>query len=393
MRLYRDSLTDTMSTRGSIAVLQVDDDSAFAEMAADFLERENERFTVDVATSGSEAFDTLADKEIDCIVSDYQMPGWNGVEFLETTRKKHPDLPFILFTGKGSEDVASQAISAGATDYVQKQQGTSQYEVLANRIENNVARHRAEQDVVSTEHRYRRLIEETSDVIIIVDPDGTFQYLSPSAEDGIGYAPHELVGENGFEYIHPEDRDEAMTQFFAMVENQELRPTLEFRFEQKDGSTVWLEVEGRNLLEEPTIEGLVVYARNITDRKEREQRLERYRTLVESVGDPMYILDDAGYLEMVNQSMADLGESARNAMIGEHVGRFMTDGYAERGADLIRELLNDPERTAATYEVTAQPEVGDPFPAEVNLGLILDDDGEFLGTAGVVHDLTEYKST
>ncbi len=381
-----------MNRRTSISVLQVDDDSAFAEMAADFLERENERFTVDVATSGSEAFDKLAENDYDCIVSDYQMPGWNGVDFLETTRENHPDLPFILFTGKGSEDVASKAISAGATDYIQKQQGTSQYEVLANRIENNVARLRAELDVVSTEHRYRRLIEQTSEVIAILDPNGIYQYLSPSATEVIGYAPHELIGENGFEYIHPEDRDEAMTQFFAMVENPELRPTVEFRFEQQDDSTVWLEVEARNLLDEPTIEGLVVYARNITDRKEREQRLERYRTLVESVGDPMYILDEEGYVEMVNQPMADLGGAPREEMVGEHVSTYMADGDAERGPDLILELLNDPDRTAGAYEVTAKPEVGDPFPAEVNLGLILSDDGEFLGTAGVVHDITEHKS-
>lgn len=66
------------------------------------------------------------------------MPGQNGIEFLETDREEYPNLPFILYTGKGSEEVASDAISAGATDYLQKGSGTDQYQLLANRTPNAV---------------------------------------------------------------------------------------------------------------------------------------------------------------------------------------------------------------------------------------------------------------
>lgn len=68
------------------------------------------------------------------------MPGMNGIEFLESVRAIDEDLPFILFTGKGSEEVASEAISAGVTDYLQKQSGTDQYTILANRITNATSR-------------------------------------------------------------------------------------------------------------------------------------------------------------------------------------------------------------------------------------------------------------
>jgi DNA-binding NtrC family response regulator len=82
-------------------------------MAAEVLARESDDLTVTMATNVSDALEHLATVDVDCIVSDYDMPGQNGIGFLEAVRERHPTLPFILFTGKGSEEVASEAISAG----------------------------------------------------------------------------------------------------------------------------------------------------------------------------------------------------------------------------------------------------------------------------------------
>ena len=81
------------------------------------------------------------------MVTDYDMPGRDGIEFLEAVREEHPELPFILFTGKGSEAVASETISAGVTDYLQKEAGTEQYAALATRIRNVVTRYRREREL------------------------------------------------------------------------------------------------------------------------------------------------------------------------------------------------------------------------------------------------------
>jgi len=103
---------------GHIRILHVDDDPDFAEMAATFLEREDDRFDIDIATSADEGIIRLSNADFDCVVSDYEMPGQSGIEFLETVRENDPSLPFILYTGKGSEEIASDAISAGVTDYL-----------------------------------------------------------------------------------------------------------------------------------------------------------------------------------------------------------------------------------------------------------------------------------
>jgi len=143
-------------------VLHVDDDSAFAALTAEYLERTSDCLVVETATSASEGLDRLDAEAFDCVVSDYQMPGQDGLAFLETVREAHDDLPFILFTGTGSENVASEAIAGGVTDYLQKRAGTEGYELLANRIENAIQQYRATRRAATLDriNRFARDVEQ-----------------------------------------------------------------------------------------------------------------------------------------------------------------------------------------------------------------------------------------
>ncbi|WP_435194129.1 response regulator [Natronomonas sp. EA1] len=127
-----------------IRVLHVDDEPEFTTVTAEFLQQERPAFEVVSVHDAERALTRLETDEIDCVVSDYEMPDTSGLELLRAVRERDPDLPFILFTGKGSEEVASEAISAGVTDYLRKSVAPEQFTVLANRIENAVARSRAE---------------------------------------------------------------------------------------------------------------------------------------------------------------------------------------------------------------------------------------------------------
>lgn len=148
------SSDDEASVTEPIRVLFVDDEQRLVEVAARFLEDLRESFVVVTETSASDALDRLDHEGVpDCIVSDYRMPGLDGLEFLEAVREEHSKVPFVLSTGKGSEEVASEAISAGVTDYLRKDTGTDQYAVLANRIENAVAQRRAERALAERERR------------------------------------------------------------------------------------------------------------------------------------------------------------------------------------------------------------------------------------------------
>ena len=119
---------------GEVRVLLVDDDPAAGEMAGTFIERADDDLTVSVETDPTNVLGRLDAGEFHCVVSSYAMPAVDGLDLLTVVRDTHPDLPFVLFTARGSEAVASAAISAGVTDYVPKHDGTDQYEHLAGQL-------------------------------------------------------------------------------------------------------------------------------------------------------------------------------------------------------------------------------------------------------------------
>lgn len=132
-------------TSDTITVLQVDDDPSVSDLITDFLEREDSRLTVRSEPSVEAGLELLKQDAIDCIVSDYEMPDMDGLEFLKAVRTEYPTLPFILYTGKGSEEIAAKAIDAGVDAYHQKEVGTVQYTILAQQIGTLVEKHTAEQ--------------------------------------------------------------------------------------------------------------------------------------------------------------------------------------------------------------------------------------------------------
>jgi len=186
-----DPLPGTQWVDNSIRVLHVDDDPAFSELCAELLEREDERLTVETETNAADALDRLETGDPDCIVSDYDMPGMDGLAFLEEVQNTHPELPFILFTGKGSEEIASEAISAGVTDYLQKSRGQDQYRILKNRILNGVNTHRSRR----TLQIFRAAAEHSGHSIYITDTSGVIEYVNPSFTETTGYEPEEAIGQ------------------------------------------------------------------------------------------------------------------------------------------------------------------------------------------------------
>ncbi|MES3516382.1 MAG: PAS domain S-box protein [Natronomonas sp.] len=162
-------MSDSTSISGAstdpVRVLCVDDEPEVAELTQIYLQREDDRFEVTTATSAADGLQRLEDGEFDCVVSDYDMPKTNGIEFLEAVRRTHPELPFVLFTGKGSEEVASEAISAGVTDYLQKTSNPDQYTLLANRILNAVEQFRATQRAAELD-RINRVIRDVNDALV-----------------------------------------------------------------------------------------------------------------------------------------------------------------------------------------------------------------------------------
>jgi len=176
-----------MAVVGDITVLVVDDSDFFLEITSEKLS-DAHGFTTRAASSGAEALEVLRERRIDCVVSDYEMPEMNGLGLYERVTEEFA-IPFVLLTGQGGEDVASDAIGAGVDDYLQKEKimDGQHLTLLAKRINNVVGQYRARQ-------KYAQLVDNTPDEIVEVTTDGKILTANTSMARAYGTQRSELIG-------------------------------------------------------------------------------------------------------------------------------------------------------------------------------------------------------
>jgi len=381
------SLRDRDRDGTKFKILHVDDSPDFAEMAAEFLERKSDSMVVATETDAEGALERIRREGngIDCVVSDYDMPHMDGVELLEEVRDEYPDLPFILFTGKGSEEVASEAISKGVTDYLQKGGGTDQYTVLANRIQNAVSMRRSEREL----EKYKSFVENSTDVITHLDGNGKILYQSPSVEKVFGYGQNETVGDNVFEYIHPDDREEMTEEFYSVLNDPETDvEEVELRMRTADGDYVWVEAVGGDHTETEA-GGFVVNCRDISERKERERELERYEAIVENTTDLVTLIDENGTILYQSPSAERILGYDPEEAAGYNVFDLVHEDDREYLKEMFSGFMENPEEEIESVEYRFRHADGGYVWLE---GSISDRrDTELEGFLVVARDITERK--
>ena len=368
----------------SVRVLHVDDDREFTSLAAAYLEEEHEEFTVEGEPDATRALTRLREEAFDCVVSDYEMPQMSGLEFLREAREIDPDLPIIFFTGRGSEDVAAEAISAGVTDYLQKR-GHEQYALLGNRIRNYVAKRRAEEERL----RGYEAIERAREGISILDDEGRFVYTNQAFADLVGYGREELLGQHWELLYREEDKKEVYEeQLPAATDGGWTGRTV---FQRKDGDLV---LTNHSL--SYTDEGeLISVAQDITDDERRRRELleaKRFESLVGAVTEyAVFMLDTEGRVVTWNDGAEEIKGYTEEEVVGEHVSLFHTDDEVEAGVpdDLLDRALADGSAETEGWRVRRD---GGRFWAHVVVTPVYDDDGTHQGFATVTRDMTERRA-
>ena len=188
-------------TAERLSVLHVDDNPGMGAVVKRYLERDgvDPACTVTTEQSPRAPLDRIrgGDANFDCVISDYEMPGMNGIEFLEAVRETHPTLPFLMFSSTDASTVAPEVIGAGLTDYLRKGSGSEQYTMLVRRLEH----------AVEGGGRFDAAEETVLEGVGVVGSDGRFQQVDSSYASLYGYAPEEVVGRHWSE-LHPEDEVE-----------------------------------------------------------------------------------------------------------------------------------------------------------------------------------------
>ncbi len=192
------------SSSNGINVLMVDDDPVELESAQVFLEREHPKLNIKTITHGIEALKNLNNKDI--VVSDYQMPGMNGLELLEAIREnKNNEIPFIIFTSKGREEVAMKALNLGANGYLKKEGKTEeQYENLAETIKQEYKhwktereRKKMEQKIREKKEKYTNIFEALPTVTLVVDPERRVREINMRGENFADRPREDMIGKRG----------------------------------------------------------------------------------------------------------------------------------------------------------------------------------------------------
>jgi PAS domain S-box-containing protein len=340
-----------------IRVLHVDDQPDFADMAATFLERADDQLTVETATSAAAGLDRLETETIHCVVSDYDMPRTNGVEFLEQVRERHGDLPFILFTGKGSEEVASEAISAGVTEYLQKESGTDQFAVLANRIANTVQGARATRQLDVLIDNLPGIIYQHRD-----EPEWPLTLIRGNCEELMGYTEQELQSDVHLaeQAIHPDDRE-----YHNRTLRDELAATgsyeLTYRVLHKNGDVRWVLDSGQKhdspIREGELFSGILI---DITELKRHEQELEstrqRLEAILENTTTPMFLKDADGEYLLVNSGYRELFDLGEETVVGRTDEELHGDDVAAEFGRTDRTVIEQGDPVEAEERVAVDGE-------------------------------------
>ncbi len=376
-----------------INVLHVDDNEGILDLSASFLEKKHDSISVHSEHRVEGALEYLDANDVHCIVSDYDMPGCNGIEFLEQIRETYPDLPFILFTGEGSEEIASKAISKGVTDYLRKRTGAERYELLANRIDNVVSQRRSEQRANQTERWLVELAEETQNVLWIVTADMDDVIFINSAFAELYDLPIHRFRDDPLSFLeatHPDDRAEVAQAVERLQDGETVE--VEHRVNAGEDYQRWVYVQGKPIYDgDGNIARIVGFITEITERKERERKLRQFQRAVEASGHSIYCTDRDGVIEFVNPAFEELTGYTAEEAIGE-TPQLLKSGEHDQAfySDLWETILSgDVWRS----DVVNQRKDGERFIIDQTIAPVRDESGEITHFVAVNTDITEQRAT
>jgi len=218
-----------------IKVLHVDDEPDFLALTKAFLEREHAEFSIDTTTSAEEGIELLKSGKYDVVLADYKMPVMDGLELLKTIRASGNTIPFIMFTGKGREEVAIEALNRGANHYLQKGVDIeSMYGTLMHAIKQEVETKRAEEALRETHSYLEKLINYANAPIIVWKPEFKISQFNHAFEHLTGYTAKEVIGQE-LSMLFPEaSRDDSLSRIARALRGEYLE-SAEILILRKDG--------------------------------------------------------------------------------------------------------------------------------------------------------------
>jgi len=316
------------ATTAPVELLHVDDDRSVLDLTGSFLETELDRVEVTTTTDPDGVISHLDAGTFHCVISDYDMPGRNGLEVLCDVRDEYPDLPFVLYTGKGSEEIAAEAINAGVTGYLQKG-GPDQIRRLANRVEHAAVEYRSQ---IESE-RYSTVLKALDYPTYVVNEDAEFEYVNEAFVDLTGHDRNEIIGSSpGLIKTRP-DVEKANEKLAEIVSSTgPVRQKFRVDIQTRDGGVVPCYDHMAALPFDEEFRGSVGILRDASEEQQRREELLRQNERLEEF--TSVVSHD---LRTPLNNAAVAAELARAEGAEEHFDRLESEH--ERMQQMIQDLL------------------------------------------------------
>ena len=341
-------MTEQPPDKPRIRTLLVDDDVAYLEVLKFFLERE-QSIECHTATSAKQALDLLSEGEFEAVVSDYLMPEMDGIEFLKILRIQGKDIPFILLTARGREDVAIQALNSGADFYVEKGgDPKAQYTDIVNMIRRVTQQRRAERSVVEGERFLEELFHSVQDGISVLTSDLVIERVNHTVEEWYRDSMP-LVGKRCYEAYRGRHEPCPICPSLRTVKTGRVGRE---RFSGIGaGAPECIDVYSFPVKNEETgeVERVIEYMRDVSEEEVAERALReverRYLALINIMGEGVLLVGQDGRASFSNEKLAEMLGYAVDEVVGMDVSSLMKIGGAEpMDVDALHSLLEKGER-------------------------------------------------
>ena len=247
------------------------------------------------------------------------------------------------------------------------------------------------------DQQFRSLVQHALDIIAILEADGTIRYINPAVEKTLGHKTEALIGTEIFDLVHPDETEQVSASFAEILQNPRTKRTsMKFRARDAGGFSHYIELVGTNLHDVPTVRGIVIYARDVTERELAEEILreseEKFRLLAENAQDLIYLyrLSPTSGFQYVSPSATTI------------TGYRPEEYYAD--PELLFKLVHEDDRHLVERFWRSPEAYVEGFPAqrwirkddgviwtEQRNKLIHDREGNLVAVEGIVRDVTDRK--
>lgn len=374
----------------AVRVLYVYDESVAAHPDGECLAEANKRIVINAVQTVDQAINSIESEAFDCVLSTQDLCDEDGITLLRRLRDRDLTIPFVLYVSDGSEQLASEAISAGVTEYIRASPEADRKETIINRIEDAVREHSNH-----SPYKISELTEATDDVLWLISADWDRLLYVNSAYASI-WGQEEATLQNDpsafLDAVHPDDRPTAEAAMQRLTEGESIEVELRVNTQEDYQRRVLVQAEPIHG-PDGSVQRIAGASREVTQQRVQQQRLKEEKQMTDSIfsaiPDVLYTFDTAGYLLRWNDQLERETGYTSAEIADMHVTDFVPEDEVESILDSFQAVISDHE--TVTVESAFEATDGQRIPFEFTGGPIEDSDGDLRGVTGVGRNISDRK--